>query len=118
MRKKFLRQDYLRHSRLGLNRKKKQKWRRPAGRDSKMRLHFKGRPVSPSKGYQRQKSVRGTIKGLLPQVVNNFKELSAIDSKTMIAVLASTLGAKKRKDMIEKAKSLNIKLMNVREAKK
>jgi|SRR3989338_6285957 len=118
MRKNFLRQDYLRHSRLGLNRKKKQKWRRPAGRDSKMRLRFKGRPLCPSKGYQRQKSLRGTIKGLFPKVVNNLKELEAIDSKTMSAVLASTIGARKRKELIVKAKALNIKLMNVREAKK
>jgi len=35
--KKFLRRTWSRYSKLGRKRKKKQKWRKPTGRDNKMR---------------------------------------------------------------------------------
>ena len=51
MKKKFLRRDSVRFSKIGKNRKKIQKWRKPKGRDSKMRLkRKKSRVYSSSLG--------------------------------------------------------------------
>jgi large subunit ribosomal protein L32e len=111
MRKKFLRQDYLRHSRLGKNRKKLQKWRRPKGRDSKMRLRRKSRPASPGVGYKSPRKTIGKIGGLKPILVHNIKELDKVDARS-IAIIAK-VGAKKKLEMIKHAEEKKIKVSNL-----
>ena len=52
---KFLRRNFSLHIRIGKKRKNKQVWRRPKGRDNKMRESRKGRPPLVSIGYKRKK---------------------------------------------------------------
>jgi len=52
MMKKFLRRTWNRYTKLGRKRKKKQKWRRPTGRDNKMREKRRGYPKIVSVGYK------------------------------------------------------------------
>ncbi len=113
---KFLRQDYMRHLKLGKNRKKLQKWRRPKGIHSKMRRQRKGYPVSPSPGYKKSKAERNKINGLIPVLINNLKDLEKIN-KTSIAVLSRKIGAKKKIEIIKKAEEMKLKILNLRGAK-
>ena len=109
---KFLRQDYMRHSKLGKNRKKLQKWRRPKGIHSKMRRQRKGYPVSPSVGYKRPKTERNKINGHMPILINNLNDLGKI-KKDCIAVLSGNVGARKKIEIIKKAEEMKIKILNL-----
>ena len=55
----FIRQDYMRHIKIGSGRKKLLKWRRPKGRHSKMRKQRKGYPAIPTVGYKAPKKEYG-----------------------------------------------------------
>ena len=110
MKLKFLRQDYMRHLKLGKNRKKLQKWRKPKGRHSKMREKRKGYPISPSIGYKSQKVVTQII-------INNLNELKNLNEKNPI-IIAKKVGAKKKIEIIKLAQERNIKILNVKGIKK
>ena len=116
MSKKFVRQDSMRYSKIGKGRKKLQKWRRPKGRDSKMRLSRKSYPVSPTVGYKSSRKERGKIKSLTPVRVHNLKELKNV-GKDSIAILAR-IGAKKKFEIIKYAKENKIRISNLIEDKK
>lgn len=91
------------------------KWRKPGGLQNKVRLGFKGYAKKISVGYGAPKEVRGFDKsGLKPILVSNVNDLKNIKSKTEGAILASTLGAKKRLMIIEKAVAAKIKIINVK----
>lgn len=110
-RKEFIRRDLVRYSKLGKNRKKLRKWRRPKGRDNKMREKRKGYPKTVSIGYKSQKS--GHQKPILIHNENEFKNLT----KNTPIILAK-LGAKKKIHFIKKASELNLNILNVKGAKK
>ena len=59
--KKFLRRIWKRYSKLGRKRKKEQKWRRPKGRDNKMREKRRGYPITVRIGYRGEKKERGKV---------------------------------------------------------
>jgi len=111
---KFLRRDSSRHSKLGHLRKKLQKWRRPTGRDNKMREKRRGYPKVVSIGYSKDKSLRGTIDGKKPVVVKNIKELEMAKDKL---VVIGNVGKKKKIEIVKKAKEKGIKIYNVNEKK-
>lgn len=52
--KKFKRRTWSRYSKLGRKRKKKQVWRKPTGRDNKMREKRKSYPKVVSTGYEKR----------------------------------------------------------------
>ena len=108
---KFLRQETHRHKRLGKNRKKLHRWRRPVGRHSKMRQQRKSYPRSPTIGFKKPGKHSGKIQGLIPILVYNTKDLSKID-KNSIAVIAR-IGAKKKLEIIKEAESKKIKILNI-----
>ena len=49
-----------------MSRKSKQKWKKPTGRDNKMREKKKGHPATVDVGYMKEKDKKGKI--------NNFKK--------------------------------------------
>lgn len=112
MSKKFLRTDYWRLSKLGKRRRKLQVWRRARGKHNKMRRRRKGYPAIPMIGYKQARKDSGKVKGLLPVLVNNMSDLGKIKSGQG-AILSSTLGARKRIEVIKKAESMKIKIMNL-----
>ena len=61
MPKKFLRRDTKRYLKLGKRRKKKQSWRKPTGRDNKMREKRKSYPKVVSIGYKQSNKIRRKI---------------------------------------------------------
>ena len=118
MPKKFLRRDTGRYSKLGKNRKKLQRWKKPTGRDNKMREKRHGYPAVVSVGYKRARSEVGKINGLVPTVISTLKALQAIDAKTQSVILSARLGAKKKLELMKAAKEKKLTMLNVREAKK
>ena len=75
---KFLRRNSDRHSKLGRNRKKKQKWRRPTGRHNKMRDKRRGYPAVVSVGYRKSAKGREKLDGMKPIYIMNVKDIAKI----------------------------------------
>lgn len=111
-RPRFLRVDTVRHLRLGKKRRKLQKWRRPRGHHNKLRLKRFSYPVQPGIGYGTQQQQAGKVQGLIPSLVHNIQELAMLNPKTHAAILAK-IGAKKKLELLKKARELQITLLNV-----
>lgn len=108
----FLQQDYHILKRVSRH------WRRPRGIDSKMRLHLKGYQKEVEPGYGSPKDVRGMhYSGLWPVQVATTEELTRLDAKTQGALLLK-VGMKRRKELLLKAKDLNIRVLNVKDSEK
>ncbi len=110
--KKFIRQDYMRYSKIGKGRKKLQKWRRPKGRHSKMRLKRKSYPASPNIGYASPKKELGKINGMSPVLVHNLKDMRSLEKNNLI-IISGKVGAKKRLEMIKLAEEMKLKVHNL-----
>jgi large subunit ribosomal protein L32e len=105
---KFLRHTAHKYSKLGLRRKKKKIWRRPTGRDNKMREKRRGHPAVVSIGYSTDKNTRGNVMKKTPVVVRNVQDLQKVQ-KNQIAML-SGIGKKKKIEIAKKAKELKIEI--------
>jgi len=112
---KFLRRTSKKISKLGRKRKKKQVWKRPSGRDNKMRERRRGYPAIVSIGYRENKKERGKIKGFEPIMVYNLEDLKNI-KKEQIAVIGN-VGLKKKVELLKKIKEMKIKVSNLNEKK-
>ena len=113
--KKFLQRDWTRFSRLGRRRKNKQKWRRPTGRDNKMREKRRGYPVVVSIGYRQKAKDRNKIDGKEIVIIHNISDLSKVNKNNMAHL--DKVGAKKKAEIIKKANEMKIKINNVNEKK-
>lgn len=108
-RPKFKRQESWRYDRLAVN------WRKPDGIDNKMRKQFSGYPPLVKIGYGGPKISRGLHpSGFSDNLVYNVNDLSLLDKNKDSARIAHTVGNKKRLEIIAKAESLGIKLLNGR----
>jgi len=103
----FVRQESWRYVRVKPN------WRRPRGIDSKMRLKKKGYPKCPNVGYRGPRLVRGLHpSGFREVLVHNVKELEGLDPSRDAVRIASTVGRKKRVEILQRAKELGLKVLN------
>ena len=105
--KKFLRRTWSRYSKLGRKRKKIQKWRKPTGRDNKMRERKKGHPKVVSIGYKKSKKMDKKNQIL----VRNIEELKKV-KENQIAIIGH-IGKKKKIEIARKAKEMKIPLQNL-----
>lgn len=97
----------------------KENWRRPRGIDSKMRLKKRGWPESVSVGYRGPKKARGLHpSGYQEVLVTNADDLLDINPETQAIRIAHTIGAKKRFEILAKAKEKGIHILNPGEVKK
>ena len=103
-RKKFLRSKWRTLSKLGKGRKKKQKWRKPRGRDTQMRLQKKGNPKIVKIGYKKQKKKKELI------IIRNINELLNVKEKR---VILAKIGKKKKIEVLKKAKEKHIEIVNI-----
>lgn len=115
MKKKFIRSDYTRYSKLGKNRKKLQKWRKSKGRHSKIRQKWGSHPKAPSVGFKTPKKESGKINDKFPIIVRNVKDLGKADKSNVI--ILGKIGAKKKLEIIKLADELKIQIVNVRRSK-
>ncbi len=103
----FLRQEWFRYKRLSLT------WRRPKGLTSKMRRNLKYRPKRVKVGFRGPKETRGLHpSGFQEVLVYNVKDLEKIDPNTQAARIGSTVGTKKRMEIQQRAKELDIRILN------
>jgi large subunit ribosomal protein L32e len=90
-------------------------WRRPRGLDNKIRRKIKGWPPGSSTGYKGPKIARFLHpSGYREVIINNVEDLSKIDVSTQAARIAHTVGKRKRALIIEEAKKLKIKILNIK----
>ena len=104
---KFLRRDWKRHSKLGKKRKKKQTWRRPTGRDNKMREKRKGYPKIVQIGY---KNTESKIKEIL---VYNLDDLEKVGTGKGEKIFMGKVGKKKRMEILKKGREMKITFENL-----
>jgi large subunit ribosomal protein L32e len=110
---KFLRRDSFRTARLGGNIRKKKKWRKPTGRDNKMREKRRGYPAVVSIGYRKARKLRDTNMNKNIVLVSNIEELQKIDASKSSVIFAK-IGKRKRIEMLKIAQSKGIHVMNIR----
>ena len=87
------------------------KWRVPRGADLKLR---KEDGKAPSIGYRTCKKIRYLHpSGYKEVLIHNVKELEEAARQENVAVrIASTMGKKKRSEIIEAANNLGVKVLN------
>jgi large subunit ribosomal protein L32e len=102
---KFLRRGWYKHKRIGKGKKRMVGWRRPKGRDNKMRESRKGKSPLVSIGYKRQKENKKV------RIVYNLKDLEQV-KKGEIVILGQT-GKKKKIEMAKKALEAGIVFDNL-----
>ncbi len=106
-RPKFIRQESWRYDRLAEN------WRKPKGKDNKMRKQKSGMPAIVKVGYRGPRVSRDLHpSGYTDNLVHNVNELARLDPKKDAARLGHTVGKRKRVGMIAKATELGIKVLN------
>ena len=106
----FIKQDAHKKKRVSV------KWRKPRGMDSKMRQHFRGYRQSVSKGWKSPAEVRGLHpSGFNPVMIHNPAEIAKLDPKKDGVMLSSTVGIRKRLDILKKAKEKGIKVLNIKD---
>lgn len=108
---KFLRRRWYSYGKLGLKRKKKQKWRNPNGRDNKMREKRRGYLAVVSIGYGTEKARKGMVLGKKPIRVENLNELKKV-KQNEIAVLGK-VGKKMKIEIAKHAKQNKIEIQNL-----
>ncbi|MCL4437005.1 MAG: 50S ribosomal protein L32e [Thaumarchaeota archaeon] len=103
----FQRPESWRYTRL------KENWRKPKGLDNKVRKSFKGWPRLVKVGYRGPVAARGLHpSGFRDVLVDNLKGLDGLNPETDAVRLASTLGARKRQEIINRADELGLKVLN------
>ena len=107
----FKRRTSNRYSKLGKRRKKKQVWRRPTGRDNKMREKRRGYPAVVSVGYKKNKDIKGKLEEKEKVYIHNLKDLKKI-GKDQIGIVGK-IGIKKKIEIAKEAKKEKIKLHNM-----
>ncbi len=103
----FVREESWRYKRV------KENWRKPKGIDSHMRKQMKGWPKRVKIGYRGPRAARYLHpSGYYDILVHNVAELSKLDRKKDAARIASAVGKRKRKEILERARTLKVKVLN------
>ncbi len=101
----FLRSNAKRFSKFGNGRGKKAKWKKPTGRDNKMREKVAGHPKVVSIGYSTGKKKSNVVN------VFNLEDLKKV-TKENIAHLRK-IGLKKKVEVLKEAKKKGITFDNI-----
>ncbi|MCS7118413.1 MAG: 50S ribosomal protein L32e [Thaumarchaeota archaeon] len=106
-RPEFVRQESWRYRRLESG------WRRPRGKDSKMRLQVRGWPHLVKVGYRSQRRYRGLHpSGFLEVLVHNVEELEGLDPKVHAVRIAGNVGRRKAIAINEAAVAKGLRVLN------
>jgi len=110
----FIRQDANKHKKL----RNKLKWRKPKGRHSKLRLSKKGHEAVPSTGWGSPREVKHLHKSGLRQVlVKALNDFDKINKDEEGVILGSTVGKRKKIELIKKAEEIGVRILNIRNTK-
>ncbi|KAF2838097.1 60S ribosomal protein L32-A [Patellaria atrata CBS 101060] len=90
-------------------------WRKPKGIDNRVRRRFKGQAAMPKIGYGSNKKTRHLMpSGHKAFLVKNTRDVDLLlmHNRTFAAEIASAVSARKRVEIIAKAKALGVKVTN------
>jgi large subunit ribosomal protein L32e len=88
-------------------------WRRPRGLQSKQRRHYGYRPVVVSIGFRSPRRTRGlTPSGFAPVIVRTSEEIQRLDRTVEAALIAGSVGTRRRLVLEETARKLGIHVLN------
>lgn len=88
-------------------------WRRPRGLQSKQRRHYGYRTQIVSIGYRSPAAVRGLVpSGFRPVIVHTPEEIERIDPRTEGAIIARTVGTRRRLTLEETARQRGVHVLN------
>ena len=103
----FNRQDY------HMKKRTPTSWRRPRGGLSKQRRGVKGKGPKVEAGYRTPKAVRGLHPSGFEEVrVENTDDLEGVDGDREAVRIGSTVGARKRERIEERAEDAGIRVLN------
>ncbi|HEY6586931.1 MAG TPA: 50S ribosomal protein L32e [Nitrososphaeraceae archaeon] len=106
-RPKFVRQESWRYDRLAEN------WRKPKGKDNKMRRQVSGVPQLVKVGYRGPKLCRGLHpSGYTDNLVYNTNNLLYLDTQKDAVRIGHIVGKFKRKQILTRAAELGFKVLN------
>ena len=101
---KFLGTATRRFKRLGSHSKKKQKWRRARGNDSKIRQRRKNRQDKVQIGYRTEKKGRYKIQGKIPVFVRNFNDIEKVKKDDVVII--AKIGRRKKIEIEKRIKEI------------
>ncbi|CAH0769627.1 unnamed protein product [Bemisia tabaci] len=107
--RKFIRHQSDRYAKLKPN------WRKPKGIDNRVRRRFKGQLRMPSIGYGSDKRTKHMLPNHFRKVViHNVRDLTMLlmQNRKYCAEVAHNVSAKKRKQIVERAHQLSVKVLN------
>jgi large subunit ribosomal protein L32e len=88
-------------------------WRRPRGLQSKQRRHYGYRAQLVSIGYGSPAKVRGLVpSGYRPIIVRTDSEIQELDPKFEAAIIARTVGTRRRLGLEETARKAGVRVLN------
>ena len=91
----------------------KSPWRKPKGINSKILEKRKGKLPMPTVGYMAPKSMRYLHPSGMKEIfVQNIKDLEKINREKEAARIASSIGNKKRSEILKKAEEMKLKVLN------
>ncbi|KAK7530843.1 60S ribosomal protein eL32 [Phyllosticta citribraziliensis] len=92
-------------------------WRKPKGIDNAMRRRFSGQAVMPKIGYGSNKKTRHMIpSGHRVFLVHNVGDVDILlmHHRTYAAEIAHAVSARKRVEIVQRAKQLGVKVTNAK----
>ncbi len=100
---------------LGFFKSVKARWRKPRGTANKKRMKYRFMGCLPKIGYRNADVIRGNHpSGMKEAFISNMGDLDAQKGITDVVLrFASGIGMRKRKLMEEKAKSMNLRVLNI-----
>ena len=101
----FRRRGWYKHKRIGKGKRRMVGWKKPKGRDNKMRESRKGKPPLVSIGYRRRKEDRKRI------TVYNVKDLE--NAKKGDFVILGRVGRKNKTEIVKKAHGMGLIFQNM-----
>ncbi|MBI4170916.1 MAG: hypothetical protein HY514_04425 [Candidatus Aenigmarchaeota archaeon] len=109
MSKRFKSQDYFRYPKL------RTKWRRPKGRQSKLRKRKGGSGLQAAIGYGTKNAERNKVDGMRFSIVRSLGDL---EHAQVAIIISRSLGAKKTQIIADKAKQMKLKILNAKKIRK
>ena|SRR3990172_13238245 len=89
------------------------KWRRARGNSNKQRMHRKSRGSMPTPGYGAPYDLRYMHpSGFREVLINNSSELKMLDPKVHACRIATSVGKKKRIDIMKAAHEMKLTVLN------